>query len=110
MRPAELRRLPGACIKRLADFYNEWGARGALSESAKRAIIALITQTGGRAPKGNCARSVCSSLDGDSQDLRQWSLTLHGGAHEGAATMAFRIAASIELAQWPGDSTMVAFP
>lgn len=36
-------------------------------------------------------------------------LDLAQGAHEGAATMTFRIAASVELAQWRGDSALVAF-
>lgn len=37
------------------------------------------------------------------QDLRQWSLPLHCGAHDSAATMAIRTAAAVEVAQQQGS-------
>lgn len=42
----ELRHLPGAWIRRLADFHNEWDSQGAWPEAVKRAIIALIPKPG----------------------------------------------------------------
>lgn len=43
------------------------------------------------------------------QDFRPWPLGLHGGRREAGASLAFRTAASIEIAQSRGRSTLVAF-
>lgn len=107
---AELRRLPGAWIRRLSDFYTEWEAQSAWPESATRAIIALIPKPGAETegqlrPTGLFTYTCRVWQAIRKRDLQQWSLTLHGGAHEDLATRALRTAASIELAQWLGGST-----
>ena len=43
------------------------------------------------------------------EQARDWSLAIHGGAHEGAAAMASRSRAQAEITHWEGKHTITAF-
>lgn len=97
-----MRRLPG--FWRLTE-----DAAGYRPDAVKRAIMALIPQAGAETegqlrPIGLLSYIYRVWIAVRKQDLRQWSLALHGGAYD-----LLRIAASIEGAQWQGKSALVAF-
>lgn len=103
---SELRRLSGAWIRRHSGFHNRREADGRWPAAICRSSVALI-------PKLGAATEAHLRLIGLlSYIYRVWmTVRKHGphrGGNEGVAFLAFRIAASVELAQWRGRPTLVA--
>ena len=112
--PKEILSLPHSWLGKLAEFYNTWEKRGKWPQVLNNSIIALVpkagaTHEGQLRPIGIMPYIYRLWMAARRIDAKDWSLSIHGGKHLGAAALAYDTQVRIEKAHWAGEHVLIAF-